>query len=733
MGYGLYNGNSEGFESLTDGYVDYAKEIIAKRSIPDLRDGLKPVNRRILYAIKKNIKNDGFSKSVTLVGEVVKIHPHGDASVYGTLCSMTDSNGSLNVPFFATNGNFGRVYSSDTPSASRYTKAMLNKNADDMFYDMEACEMVPAEEGDGLEPAVLPVRYPICLINGTSGMAVSVATEIPCFNFHDVVNLTIKGLKNGFDSLKVPDDTILPDFPVGGILVRDDAELAKIMTVGKGRLKVRAKVDIQGKEILVREVPYGRTCEGIMKMIDTMDIYSISDVRNTQGFKSKALVTITCKNKKIVEDVLVELYRRRVLQNSVSVNMMFINDGKPGQKGVFTVLKEWSKWREQVCIKKFKKCIADIDAELPVLDYFMRLINNKEWRDRYVDIAIHENKNKATGYLKEIMPDITRDACDWISERRISAFNDGGKYAKRYNDLTSTKKTYESYLADIDSYIVSDLEKLLKEKKGMFERKTEATYKDYKFSVSKSEEAEDESPCYYAYREDGFMLKLSSLDGVNKEDFLYIFPGFANSVLIGFDIIGRALRIYGSDFSYNSPESHGSYLPKYLGVVDAISDDNVLKDYKIMYLGILDGKTRMLLYKDGFIGFVNTSEFDGKKRSKIVFNGVDPRVGSQLLEVFEEDEMPKYLMVADDHGNTTKFGLTDVSQVLVKGRTTRTRVWRGENINCNYYAKLEYRDILIHLKNANYFMGAVKCPKPDSFNNVDALLEKFVLGKFAKE
>ena len=152
-----------------------------------------------------------------------------------------------------------------------------------------------------------------------------------------------------------------------------------------------------------------------------------------------------------------------------------------------------------------------------------------------------------------------------------------------------------------------------------------------------------------------------------------------------------------------------------------------------MYLGILDGKTRMLLYKDGFIGFVNTSEFDGKKRSKIVFNGVDPRVGSQLLEVFEEDEMPKYLMVADDHGSTTKFGLTEVSQVLVKGRTTRTRVWRGGNINCNYYAKLEYRDILMHLKNANYFMGAVKCPKPDSFNNVDALLEKFVLGKFAKE
>ena len=295
-------------------------------------------------------------------------------------------------------------------------------------------------------------------------------------------------------------------------------------------------------------------------------------------------------------------------------------------------------------------------------------------------------------------------------------------------EMDTLKVSGELFFADDDE----DEEKESKPKNSVKKKATKiSTPVESKGLVS--EEAEDESPCYYAYREDGFMLKLSSLDGVNKEDFLYIFPGFANSVLIGFDIIGRALRIYGSDFAYNSPESHGSYLPKYLGVVDAISDDNVLKDYKIMYLGILDGKTRMLLYKDGFIGFVNTSEFDGKKRSKIVFNGVDPRVGSQLLEVFEEDEMPKYLMVADDHGSTTKFGLTDVSQVLVKGRTTRTRVWRGENINCNYYAKLEYRDLLMHLKNVNYFMGAMKCPKPDSFNNVDALLEKFVLGKFAKE
>ena len=154
MSYGLYNGSSEGFEMLSDGYIDYAKEVIAKRSIPDLRDGLKPVGRRILYSIRTTVKGDNLSKCGTLVGRVMELHPHGDSSVYGALCGMTDINGSLNVPLFIGQGEFGRVYSQDTPAAMRYTKAKLSPDANDYFRDMEACELIQSEEGEGVDVAL---------------------------------------------------------------------------------------------------------------------------------------------------------------------------------------------------------------------------------------------------------------------------------------------------------------------------------------------------------------------------------------------------------------------------------------------------------------------------------------------------------------------------------------------------------------------------------------------------
>ena len=381
MGYDLYNGTSEGFSFLADGYIDYAHEVIARRSLPDLRDGLKPVGRRILYAIKTSVKKEGLSKCGTLVGRAMELHPHGDSSIYGALCNMTDINGSMNVPLFTGQGEFGRVFSSDTPAAMRYTMAKLNDNADDYFRDMGACKLIPSEEGEGEEPVVLPVRYPSVLVNGTTGMAVGVATGIPSFNFSDVINLTIKGIKRGFDSLDPSEDMIVPDLPTGGVLVKDASELAKIMMVGKGKLKVRATVEINGKNILVKEVPYGRTVEGIIRTIRNGDFYGITKVMDSNGYNSDYLLTIQCKNKKVVEQVLLELYRSKVLQSHLSANMMVTEDGIPELLGVYPILEKWVKWRREICKTKLQKDYDSIQEELTTLSYLFRLIKNEEWRN----------------------------------------------------------------------------------------------------------------------------------------------------------------------------------------------------------------------------------------------------------------------------------------------------------------------------------------------------------------
>jgi len=252
------------------------------------------------------------------VGEIAKLHPHGDSSVYGALCNMTDKNGSMNVPVFVGQGHFGRVYSSSTPAAPRYTKSKLAETAQDYLRDMDACNLIPAEEGDGVEPEVFPVRYPAALVNGTSGMAVSVSTMIPSFNFKDVIELTQEYLKKG-----KCETIISPDYPTGGILVKDDAELTKIMLTGKGKIKIRAKVEIQGKEILVQEVPYGKTTESIIKAIDKAEIQGIQSVQSDKGLNSDNLIKINCKSKKVVETVLMQLYKHRILQTSISSNMLF--------------------------------------------------------------------------------------------------------------------------------------------------------------------------------------------------------------------------------------------------------------------------------------------------------------------------------------------------------------------------------------------------------------------------
>lgn len=727
MGYDLYNGESEGFEMLVDGYIDYAKEVISHRSFPDLRDGQKPVGRRVLYMVRKTAKGGGFYKCGTLVGRVMELHPHGDASIYGTMAAMTDGNGSLNVPLLEGNGMFGKVFSSDKPAAMRYTKAKLSANADDFFRDMEACEFIPSEEGEGEEPAVLPVRYPVCLINGTTGMAVSIATDVPSFNFHDVVNLTITGIKEGFENLDFKEDIIVPDFPSGGILVRDDAELAKIMKVGKGKIKVRAKVEIVGKEIHVKEVPYGRTVEGIIKSINKADIYGISGVRNTIGFNSDTLLVITCKSKKLVEDVLITLYRMRILQNTITSNMTFTMDGEPKILGVFDVLDEWVKWRRTVCQKKFKKLLDDIHGELETLSYFIRLISNNEWRDTYVDIVVHKSKKEGENYLRDIFDDITLEVCDWISKRSVSAFNNGGKYRERYDNLCQSKDEYNGYLDDIDGYIVSDLESLLDEKSGMFARKTEITNKDYRFSKIVDEIPEDDSYCCYILKKDGFLCKVRDDRefGVNDSEVYCKVNARANSVLVGFDNYGRVLRVYGVDIPFTGVGGNGTYLPKYFSV-----DDDLVQSYKyqIMYLTLLDGRKRYLLYKDGFLGVLDTSEFIGKTKVKVAFNGVDTRVKDRLLDVLDEDEMSDYIVVADDHGDSTKFGIIDLATYKERGRRTRTRVLKNKSnkygeMNCTYYAVMGTMDVYKFMEDPNVYLGKMLPHSGDIIGDLDVFKE----------
>lgn len=700
----IYNGNSEGFSYLVDGYMDYSKEVIARRAIPDLRDGLKPVQRRILYSAKINDKKQ-FQKCATFVADAMKLHPHGDSSVYGAFALMTDSNGSWNMPVFNGMGNLGKVYSSNPPAAYRYPKAKLHPNADEYFKEKNILNLVQSEEGDGVEPDVLYPTFPTVLVNGTAGIAVSVGTRIPSFNFGDVLDLTMKYIRQGkLDPVK---DIIYPDFPTGGVLVKTDSEVAKIMATGQGKLKIRANVEIKGNEIIVNEVPYGKTFEGIVKLVESADMRDIKTAMNLTGNDSNGKAVIVCKSKKAVNWVLLELYRKGILQTTFASNILVVNNGKPYILGVHGIVEEWVKFRRSVILKKFETELKGIGDELTILDYFIRLINNSEWRDTYVAKATKVSKKEADIYLHEIFPDIPNDVCDWINGRAISAFNNGGRYIKRYDELSEYKDYCEDMYAHPDKYILNELEALKKNKKGSYERKTVISNTDYKFSkISDSEAMEDTSPCVYTLTKEGFLFK--TRDMINIPEIMHQFRGQANSVLVGFDNYGRALRVSGTDVPFTMAGQDGMYLPKFF-------EANFQDDYKILYMGICDGTKRMLVYRDGYVGFFDTSEWFEKKVVKVVSKGVCIAVMDKLLEVYEEADIPQCLVLADDTGKHIKVGIVNTSSIPERSRTSRAKVLNGTNIDTHYIKGMSFMDVRTYIKDPNKFVGKMTKISDDTF------------------
>lgn len=711
MSSGIYNGPSEGISSIVDGYIDYGMEVIARRAVPDVRDGLKPVQRRIIYSAEEN-KKDYLQKGVVAVSDALKLHPHGDGSVWGALALMTDENGTWNMPVFQGLGNLGKVYSSSKPAAMRYPKLKLNENVDDFFKDRETMELIQSEEGEGYEPVVLPVTYPVVLVNGADGIAVSVGTRMPSFNFGDVIDLTIKRISQG--KLDVTDH-IVPDFPTGGILVCDDSEIAKIMLTGKGKLKVRAKVEISGKKIFVKEVPIGKTVEGIIKAINNSDMTGIADAYEVTGKDTDNLITIVCRTKRVVEEVLMGLYRKNILQNVFASNILVINDGEPQILGVHGIIDVWYKWRHQILTKKFNILIEGLQDTKRTLDYFIRLVSNEEWKDTYVTKVTKGSKKEADAYLYEILEGIDASVCKWIYERSISAFNNGGSYRTRYENLLKEEQDYYSYLNDLDSYIINELQGLKESKKGTYERKTEITYQDYKFSkVTESNEIEDTSYCVFSLMKNGFLVK--SRGFVGTEDVLCEFEGQSNDVLIGFDNYGRIVRVVGSEIPFTPLGESGVYMPKYF-------DATFQEDYQVLYLCRLDGSKKMLVYRDGYIGFFDTSEYVGKKNIKVIAKGVCLAVKDKLLHIYEENEIPQYILLAEQTDTRLRLGVVVTANVPERSRVSRAKVLSGSDIDTHYLKGFNNMELAMFMENPDNYVGKLKVFKGQFYGNPEEILD----------
>ena len=346
-------------------YIDYAMSVIVGRALPDVRDGLKPVHRRVLYSMNEmGLKyNKPYKKSARVVGDVLgKYHPHGDTAVYDTLVRMVQDF-SLRQPLIDGQGNFGSI-DGDSAAAMRYTECRLQHIADEMLNDLDkdTVKMIPNYDGSLMEPSVLPAKLPALLVNGSSGIAVGMATNIPTHNLGEVCDGIIAYIKNPAITTKEMMKIIKgPDFPTGA-WIRGTKGIYEYFETGRGSVKVQASTEIEerkgGREaIIVTAIPYqvNKTAliESIVALVRDKKITDISDIRDESDRRGMRLV-IEVKRDGNAQVVLNHLFKHTQLQTSFAVNMLAIVDGRPRVLSLKEVMKAYVKHRQEVVTNRTK-------------------------------------------------------------------------------------------------------------------------------------------------------------------------------------------------------------------------------------------------------------------------------------------------------------------------------------------------------------------------------------------
>lgn len=375
---------------LRTNFMPYAMSVIISRAIPEI-DGFKPSHRKLLYTMyKMGLLSGNRTKSANVVGQTMKLNPHGDMAIYETMVRLTRSNESLLYPYVDSKGNFGKVYSRDMAfAASRYTEVKLESLCSELFknIDKDTVDFVDNYDGTLKEPTLFPVTFPTILTNPNLGIAVGMASNIASFNLGEVCDAEIAYLKD--ENADMMDYIKAPDFPTGGALLYDEAQMKAILDTGRGSFKIRAKYQYDAKENLIEilEIPYSTTSEAIVdKVVENIKagkLKEVADIRDETGLNGLK-ITLDLKRGIDPEMLMLKLFKMTPLEDSFSCNFNILINGSPQVLGVKGILENWTAFRIQ-CIKRqtrfdisakseklhllngLKKILLDIDKAVKIV------------------------------------------------------------------------------------------------------------------------------------------------------------------------------------------------------------------------------------------------------------------------------------------------------------------------------------------------------------------------------
>ena len=665
-------------------YIDYAMSVIVGRALPDVRDGLKPVHRRVLYSMNEmGLKyNKPYKKSARVVGDVLgKYHPHGDSAVYDTLVRMVQDF-SLRKPLIDGQGNFGSI-DGDSAAAMRYTECRLQRIADEMLADLDkdTVKMIPNYDGSLQEPSVLPGKLPALLVNGSSGIAVGMATNIPTHNLGEVCDGIIAYIKDPNISTKDMMKIIKgPDFPTGAI-IRGTKGIYEYFETGRGSVKVQARTEIEerkgGREaIIVSEIPYqvNKTSliETIVGLVRDKKITDISDIRDESDRRGMRLV-IEVKRDGNAQVVLNHLFKHTQLQTSFPVNMLAIVDGRPRILSLKEVMKAYVKHRKEIITNRTKFDLNKAQRREHILQGLLIAIANM---DQVVAI-IRNSKDPAEAKLKLMSTfSLSELQAQAILDMRLHQLTQlsAEAIANEQAELLKLIAELQGILADpqkILDIIVTELTELKKNYGD--ERRTEIGQDMTDFSMEDLIEKED---VVITISNDGYAKRIpldtyrsqnrggkGIIGGKTKEeDFMeHLFVTSSHSTILMFTNRGRVFALRAFEIPEGNRMSKGKAIVNLLQLVgeekvtSAVSIENF--DPKHCENTFLTMCTRY-----GSIKRVELSEFANIRKTGIIAIGLDE---GDVLTSVQTTHGKSDIIVATRNGKSIRF---DENQVLAMGR-----------------------------------------------------------------
>jgi len=672
-------------DEMQKSYIDYAMSVIISRALPDVRDGLKPVHRRILYTMyeDKLWPTVPYRKCANVVGDAMgRYHPHGDSSIYDALVRLAQ-NFSLRYPLVDGHGNFGSM-DNDPPAAMRYTECKLEKIALEMLEDLnkETVDFMPNYDDRLKEPTVLPAKLPYLLVNGAYGIAVGMASNIPPHNLSEVINGTIAQL----DNPDITNEELMkyikgPDFPTGGIIVGKEG-MKEAYTTGRGKVLIRAKTEIEedsrGRyKIIVTEIPYqvnkAALIESIAKLVQSKTIEGISDLRDETdretGASCGVRIVIELKKDANPNVVLNQLFKHTQLQNSQSMLMLAIVDGVPKVLQLREIIGEYIKHREQVVIRRTQFDLNEAEARLHILEGLRIAIDNI---DRIIEVIRNSYDDAKENLMKEFkLSEIQAQAILDMQLRRLQGLQ-REKIEEEYNELTALAKHLREILASMELVkgIIKDELLDLKEKYGD-ERKTAIIHGEGEIDIEDLIKEENNvvtlthfgyikripADTYRSQRRGG-----KGLTGMNtrEDDFVeQIFVTSTHNSLMFFTNNGKVFRLK----TYELPEAGRT--AKGTAIVNLLQLSQGEKVTAVMPVEDFNDDTKYVLMAtaNGLIKKTALSEYGNIRKSGI--QAITLKEDDELIDVRLTDGTNDIIMVTRN-GQSIRFKEEEVRPV---GRT----------------------------------------------------------------